>query len=553
MAYDFHNMYNDISINLKNITKTYRLYQKHSDRVRETFHPFRKRYHRPFNALTNLSLQVKKGETVGIIGRNGSGKSTLLQIVCGILHPSSGTVRTDGRISAILELGAGFNPEFTGRQNTYMSGSILGFSKKEMDDRFDDIAGFAQIGDFIEQPVKTYSSGMYVRLAFAVAAHLDPDICQIVHPVPVAQNLVSALRPVCDILIILSHLGYRMSSPVPMADVGDVELAQSLPLGSVDLIIGGHSHTVLNENGLAPENIVNGIPIVQAGARGAFLGQVDLQIIQEGVKVSNARLLPTASLPSDPMVEAEMQPYIDRARKIWVQPIGQIEDFSELSTSVVPTEFARRELALSNFITDALVERMRGRGFKVDLGMIDASVLQCGLPYSDHLTYGDCFEMMPFADTLRLYTLTSQQLHHLLTDNALRFTLRGEPDLECGFLQFSREIRYTLDLSSAGVQDITIHNLPLTQQADETFTLVTTSFIRQLAEPWVAKQMMNLPKPLFEMRRYPSLNTDFLLRKEIVAYIKAHSGVTRQTGARCDGRLKIVGSRIHLFRRDPNI
>ncbi len=117
-----------------------------------------------------------------------------------------------------------------------------------------------------------------IGLVTRAETHLDPEICQIVHPVPVAQNLVPALRPLCDVLIILSHLGYSLDSPVPMADVGDVELARSLPPGGVDLIIGGHSHTVLNEAGLDPENIVNGIPIVQTGARGEYLGQVDLQI-----------------------------------------------------------------------------------------------------------------------------------------------------------------------------------------------------------------------------------------------------------------------------------
>ena len=124
----------------------------------------------------NVSFEVKKGETVGIIGRNGSGKSTLLQMICGTLNPTSGSIQTNGRIAALLELGSGFNPEFTGRENVYMNASVLGLSKEEIDARFDDIAAFADIGDFIEQPVKTYSSGMMVRLAFAVIAHVDADI-----------------------------------------------------------------------------------------------------------------------------------------------------------------------------------------------------------------------------------------------------------------------------------------------------------------------------------------------------------------------------------------
>lgn len=169
-------MNDNLAINIKNITKTYTLYGSHADRVKETFHPLRKKYHRPFNALTNVSFDVRKGETLGIIGRNGSGKSTLLQTICGILQPTSGSIEVNGRISALLELGAGFNPEFTGRQNVYINGAILGLKHEVIDACFDEIATFADIGDFIDQPVKTYSSGMYVRLAFAIAINVNPDI-----------------------------------------------------------------------------------------------------------------------------------------------------------------------------------------------------------------------------------------------------------------------------------------------------------------------------------------------------------------------------------------
>jgi lipopolysaccharide transport system ATP-binding protein len=169
-------MNNDIAIKVENITKTYRLYDNHSDRVKEAFHPLRKKYHHNFSALSNVDFEVRKGETLGIIGRNGSGKSTLLQIVCGILQPTSGNIQVNGRISALLELGTGFNPEFTGIQNLYINGSILGLSQEEIDERLDDIIAFADIGDFINQPVKSYSSGMVVRLGFAVAISIKPDI-----------------------------------------------------------------------------------------------------------------------------------------------------------------------------------------------------------------------------------------------------------------------------------------------------------------------------------------------------------------------------------------
>ena len=164
------------SIAVNNLSKTYRLYKRNSDRVRETFHPFRKQYHKPFKALKEISFIVGHQETVGIIGKNGSGKSTLLQILCGILQPSEGTLEVNGRISALLELGAGFNPEFTGRENVYLSGTIMGLSRTYIDDNIKKIIEFADIGEYIDQPVKHYSSGMFVRLAFATAISVEPDV-----------------------------------------------------------------------------------------------------------------------------------------------------------------------------------------------------------------------------------------------------------------------------------------------------------------------------------------------------------------------------------------
>lgn len=167
---------NDTAISVKNLSKSYKMYPSPTKRFKELIHPFGKKYHHEFCALRDVSFEVRKGESIGIIGRNGSGKSTLLQILCGILQPTIGEVKVNGRISALLELGAGFNRDFTGRENVYMSGAIMGLTKEEMDERFGAIAEFADIGDFIEQPVKTYSSGMYVRLAFAAAINVDPDI-----------------------------------------------------------------------------------------------------------------------------------------------------------------------------------------------------------------------------------------------------------------------------------------------------------------------------------------------------------------------------------------
>lgn len=165
-----------ISISVQDVSKKYRLYNSPQERFLEALHPFKKKYHREFWALKNVSFEVPKGKTVGIIGRNGSGKSTLLQIICSVLKPTSGEVAVNGRISSLLELGGGFNPEFTGRENVLMNGQITGFSAAEMKKRLPEIEAFADIGEFIDQPVKTYSSGMFVRLAFAAAINVDPDI-----------------------------------------------------------------------------------------------------------------------------------------------------------------------------------------------------------------------------------------------------------------------------------------------------------------------------------------------------------------------------------------
>ena len=168
-------MAEEIAISLRNVSKSFKRYTRPVDRLKEILLPGKSRVE-AFWALQDISLEVPKGETVGIIGRNGSGKSTLLQIIAGTLQPTGGEVRVNGRVAALLELGSGFNPEFTGQQNVFFNGRILGLKNKEIEDRYDQIIEFADIGEFIDQPVKTYSSGMLVRLAFAVQAHIDASI-----------------------------------------------------------------------------------------------------------------------------------------------------------------------------------------------------------------------------------------------------------------------------------------------------------------------------------------------------------------------------------------
>lgn len=177
-------MSSEIAIKVEKLSKCHHIYDQSHERLKQFILPRLQRaigmqprqYFREFWALKDVSFEVKKGETIGIIGRNGSGKSTLLQMICGTLNPTGGSIQTNGRIAALLELGSGFNSEFTGRENVYLNGAVLGLTREEVDARYEQIAAFADIGDFIEQPVKTYSSGMVVRLAFAVASSVDPDI-----------------------------------------------------------------------------------------------------------------------------------------------------------------------------------------------------------------------------------------------------------------------------------------------------------------------------------------------------------------------------------------
>jgi ABC-type polysaccharide/polyol phosphate transport system ATPase subunit len=166
----------DIAIKVENLCKMYKIYDNTNDRLKESLHPRKKVYHREHHALHDITLEIKKGETIGIVGKNGCGKSTLLKIITGVLTPTSGKLEVDGRISALLELGAGFNPEYTGIENIYLNGTIMGYSHDEMDSRLNNIIEFADIGEFIYQPVKNYSSGMFARLAFAVSINVEPEI-----------------------------------------------------------------------------------------------------------------------------------------------------------------------------------------------------------------------------------------------------------------------------------------------------------------------------------------------------------------------------------------
>ena len=206
-------MSSDVAISVSDLSKCYQIYDRPQDRLFQMLSRNKKQYYREFRALSGVSFEVKKGETVGIVGRNGAGKSTLLQIICGTLAPSEGAAEVSGRIAALLELGSGFNPEFTGRENVFFNASILGLEEEETAKRFDDIAAFADIGEFIDQPVSTYSSGMVVRLAFAVAINVDPEILIIDEALSVGDELfqrkcfsrIDAIKKTGTTILFVSH------------------------------------------------------------------------------------------------------------------------------------------------------------------------------------------------------------------------------------------------------------------------------------------------------------------------------------------------------------
>ena len=226
-------MSSEIAIKVENLSKCYQIYDQPRDRLKQFVLPRMqslvglqpKQYYRDFWALKDVSFEVKKGAAVGIVGRNGSGKSTLLQLICGTLSPTRGLVEANGRIAALLELGSGFNPEFTGRENVYLNGSILGIEKERLDERFADIEKFADIGNHIDQPVKAYSSGMFVRLAFAVQMHLEPEILIIDEALSVGDQFFqakcyAAIRSMMDrgtTVLFVSHSAATVKALCPRA------------------------------------------------------------------------------------------------------------------------------------------------------------------------------------------------------------------------------------------------------------------------------------------------------------------------------------------------
>lgn len=253
------------AIRLRHLSKKYRIYDRPSARLREMLWPGRRR-HREFWALRDISLEVRRGATLGIIGANGSGKSTLLQIIAGILLHTEGDLWVSGKVAPLLELGAGFNPEFTGRENVYLNGAVLGLTKAEIDDRFESIKRFAEIGDFLEQPVKTYSSGMFMRLAFAVAIHVDPDILLVDEALAVGDMVfqhrcihrIGQLRDAGKTILFVSH---DLQAVVKFCD--DAVLLDGgrlLASGKPDLVVQKYHALILERERSSKQFVADALP-----------------------------------------------------------------------------------------------------------------------------------------------------------------------------------------------------------------------------------------------------------------------------------------------------
>ena len=291
---------------------------------------------------------------------------------------------------------------------------------------------------------------------------------------------------------------------------------------------------------------MNGVPIVQAGALGRFLGQVDMNI-GRSVTVTDAQLSLVDDLPVDEDFERQsVQPLLAQVRPLFARSLGKVADHPDLSTGAVRNTFASRESALANFVTDAIVARCRSAGHAVSLAAIDASCVYRGLPAGGQLTFGDWFDLMPYADTIRLLPITGKHLQALLDDNARRADRPGEPHTERGFLQFSQQVRYTIELgesrSQARATSVTLDGLSLEGQLDRRFLFACTSFCREAALSWERYACRNLHMPITALAVDPPIETELLVRDEMIAFLQQHGGVTKEAGVRRDGRLTVLES-----------
>lgn len=307
-------MSSNFAIKVEDLSKCYHIYDKPRDRLLQMLMGGKRKYYREFWATKNISFDIKKGETVGIVGKNGSGKSTLLQMICGTLNPTAGSITTNGRIAALLELGSGFNPEFTGRENVYMNAAILGLSKEETDSRYDEILRFAEIGDFIDQPVKTYSSGMLVRLAFSVAINVDPQILVVDEALSVGDELfqrkcysrIEAIKKSGATILFVSHSGAAITELCDSALL--IDAGELLRSGKPKEIVGLYQkllYAPAEKREAIRDNIINNVQQEDPASRSSAetLAEIDeffdphlkptstIEYEQNGARIENTRIL----------------------------------------------------------------------------------------------------------------------------------------------------------------------------------------------------------------------------------------------------------------------
>lgn len=292
-----------IAIEVNKLEKAYKLYDKPSDRLKEALGLSRRKRYKEHYALKGVDLRIYQGETVGIIGTNGSGKSTILKIITGVLNPTRGQVKVDGRISALLELGAGFNMEYNGIENIYLNGTMMGFSKKEIDARMEDVLSFADIGEYVHQPVKTYSSGMFVRLAFALAINIEPEILIVDEALSVGDVFFQAkcyhkfeeFKKMGKTILFVSHDLSSISKycdRVVLLNQG-VKLGEGSPKEMIDVykqvLVGQYPLEGEKEDELPEENLLNDKEIEAAAAKTADSSKAEISA--EGAENSNPELL----------------------------------------------------------------------------------------------------------------------------------------------------------------------------------------------------------------------------------------------------------------------
>lgn len=360
---------------------------------------------------------------------------------------------------------------------------------------------------------------------------------EIVDPIPVVKRLLPVVRSLSDVVIILSHLGLSLdSSSASVAFAGDIELARSLPFGSVDLIVGSHTHDLINKNGLESKNVVNGIPITQADCNGRYLGEVDI-VLRHAPTISNVCLNETAELPLDiSFDENYVQPLLEQLRPQFEKRLGRVD--SQEITADGLYAVALGESALHNFVTDGLVARCRAHDLAVDFGVVDASVINSGIQPGKDFTYGDWLSVMPYSDTLVLFTLTAKELREFIQDNARRVDILGEPHQERGFQYFSKEIRYRIQSNTTRSQikgvDIKVNGIPIEQDMDRIYRVACISFFRALARSW---EQQNMPLLVFDPKQAQGVDTGLFARDLMVEHIQQFDGITSAGGALKDGRL----------------